>query len=157
MLFETKGKVTALQYPCASDTIWGVKRLLAIISTVILGLSLVTVSAAPAFAADGFSGDCSNGGVKVSVGINDNDKCVGGNGENPIYAYLRGIIKFATGLIGVLISLALVIAGFQWMTSQGDPGKLKNAKTRIANAVISLMLFILMASILTYLIPGVFS
>jgi hypothetical protein len=43
------------------------------------------------------------------------------------------------------------------MTSQGQPDQLKKAKNRLANAIISLLLLILMSAILTYIVPGVFS
>ncbi len=102
-------------------------------------------------------GDCNNGnGVKVSVGINGSNECVGTDGENPIFAYIKGIMGWLAGLVGVVITLALIIAGFQWMTSQGQPDKLKKAKLRIVQALTSLLLFIFMAAILRYLIPNIF-
>ncbi len=94
-----------------------------------------------------------SGGVTVSVAINGSN-CVGGNGINPIYFYARGIIKFMSGLFGIMAVLMIIVAGFQLMTSQGNPDSIKKAKSRIANVVISIILFGLMFGILNYLIPG---
>lgn len=90
-------------------------------------------------------------GVDISIDVG----CAPGSG-GPIYAYLRGIIKFASGLIGLAAVAAIIISGIQWMAAAGNPAAIKQAQGRLANAVGGLILFILMASILRYLVPNVF-
>ena len=101
-----------------------------------------------------FKGDCGNGGVNVSIGINKGGGCIGGNGVNPIYAYLKGIIQFASVLFGILAVLMIIITGIQYITSSGNPAAVAAAKKRLVNVIISIVLFFLMVGILTYLIPG---
>lgn len=93
--------------------------------------------------------DCS--GVKIAIDV----KC--SNNDNPIYAYLQGIIVFMGGLIGLFVVISLIVAGIQYAGSAGEPANIAKAKERIFNAVIGLILYILMAGILTYLVPGIFS
>lgn len=139
--------------------------LLALVFALSVPLVLPATTASYVLAQDFYApnpdGSCPDGSVKVSVGVEDGKNCVGKAGsdlkDNPIIAYLRGIISWAIGIIGILLALALVVAGYQWMTSQGQPDQLKKAKSKIANVVISLLLLLLMSAILRYLIPGVFS
>lgn len=93
--------------------------------------------------------DCA--GVKLSIGVD----C--GNNSNPIYAYLQGIIVFMGGLIGLFVVISLVVAGIQYASSGGEPANIAKAKERIFNAVIGLLLYIMLAAIIRYIVPGVFS
>lgn len=104
-----------------------------------------------------FKGDCNSGGVKLSIGINSSNECVGGNGQNPIYAYLQGIIKLMGVVIGLGLVLTLVVSGIQYSSSAGNPQQITKAKERIFNAVIGVLLYIMLAAILRYLIPNIFS
>jgi TRAP-type C4-dicarboxylate transport system permease small subunit len=45
--------------------------------------------------------------------------------------------------------LMIVIGGFQWMTSAGDPGKISNAKDRIYSAILGLVIIALAQIIAT--------
>lgn len=105
----------------------------------------------------GFEGDCNNGGVQISVGVNDNDNCVGGNGVNPIYAYLKNIIIFLGGAIGLAVVITIIVAGIQYSSSNGNPANITKAKERLMNAVIGLVLYLFLAAILRYLVPQIFT
>jgi hypothetical protein len=98
------------------------------------------------------------GGTWVSISFNANH-CIGGTTgttKNPIYDYIHGFFLWMSGLVGLIIAIAYIISGYQWMTSAGSPDRLKKAKVRIGQATISLLLFIFMAAILSYLVPGIF-
>ena len=56
--------------------------------------------------------------------------------------------------VGLVVVLMLIIGGIQYLTSFGDATAIKNAKNRITNAIIALMLFLLMYAILSFLLPG---
>jgi hypothetical protein len=79
-----------------------------------------------------------------------NDKASGGAVVN----YLRDVLKLLSGAVGIVIILMLVIAGIQYITSVGDPARIKAAKNRVTNAIIALVLFLMMFAILGFLIPG---
>lgn len=121
-----------------------------------------TFAAQPALAvtpgADSGTGEATvpkEGCVEIGVKLNDKD-CIGSDedDENPIFVYARGIIKFASGIFGLLIILTIVISAIQYITSQGYPDQLKSAQSRLTNAVVGLILFILAFGILEWLIPG---
>lgn len=101
-----------------------------------------------------FQGDCNNGGVTVGVSIKGSDTCVGSANDNPIYAYLRGIILFLSGIFGLLAVLMIIVSGIQYITSSGSPQAIEGAKKRLGNAILGIILFMLMFAILNYLIPG---
>ncbi len=106
--------------------------------------------------ASSFDGDCNNGGVKISIGVNGTNECVGGNGVNPIYAYLRGIIILLGGAIGLAVVITIIVAGIQYSSSAGNPANITKAKERLTNAVIGLVLYLFLAAILRYLVPQIF-
>lgn len=72
----------------------------------------------------------------------------------PIYGFVRAIIKFASGLVGLVVIMMLIIGGIRYITSAGNPKLVAAAKTQIINAVIGLVLFALMLAVLNFLLPG---
>ncbi len=89
---------------------------------------------------------CAGTQIAIKVGCQGSD--------NPIFAYLRGIIIFLAGLVGLFLVLSIIIGGIQYMTSAGSPDAIKKAKGRIVNAVVGLIFFIFLAAIVRFLVPG---
>jgi hypothetical protein len=115
---------------------------------ILLMAGVVVVAPQPSFAAK-----CGDVEVAIDVG------CAPGSpsdpqANNPIIQYLRGIIKFLSGLVGLAVVGNIIVGGIQYITSQGEPANLTKAKTRIAASVISLIVFLFSVGILNYLIPG---
>jgi hypothetical protein len=69
--------------------------------------------------------------------------CGNGSGSD-IYMLIQGIANWVLGLIAVAAVLVVVVSGIQYITSQGDPGAIKSAKSRLVNAVIGLIVLSLM-------------
>lgn len=90
---------------------------------------------------------CGSTSVAINVGCDSSN-------DNPIYVYLRAIIKFMSGAIGLAVVLMIIVSGIQYMTSAGNPAAVAAAKSRLFNAVLGLLLFVLMFGILNALIPG---
>jgi hypothetical protein len=67
--------------------------------------------------------------------------------------YIEGIIKLAIGIAGVLAVLKIVIAGFQYITTENFTGK-SNAKEGIKTAVIGLLLAVAAYTILATINPN---
>lgn len=105
-----------------------------------LALGLVLLVPAPALA-----DHCSDGQTHISVKVSGSN-CVKG-----LFAYLNQIIRFVEGMIGVGIVLAIVIAGVQYITSAGSPEGVKSAKSRLSNALIGLVLYLLLVAIIEWL------
>lgn len=95
-----------------------------------------------------FKGNPCGGTVTVGIDVG----CTGK--DNPIYDYVRGIVKFATVIFGILAVLMIVVTGIQYITSSGNPTAVASAKKRLVNVIISIVLYFLMVGILGYLIPG---
>jgi hypothetical protein len=93
--------------------------------------------------------------VKLSVPLVEGLTCADNTGEGgAIFFYLKLVLRFLSGAVGMVIVLMLVIAGIQYITSAGDPGAIKAAKDRVVNAITALVLFVLSYAILSFVIPG---
>lgn len=85
--------------------------------------------------------------LSVKIGNSGSNIC----SDKPVLTYLQIIINFAAGVIGVAVVLAIVISGFQYITSTGNPDAIKSAKKRLGNALLGLVLYLLMYGVLTAL------
>ncbi|HUC87488.1 MAG TPA: hypothetical protein VMR75_04220 [Candidatus Saccharimonadales bacterium] len=116
-------------------------------------LGLLAYGAAVILPAPTLADTCtSSGGVDVSGALGVGN-CVGGNGINPIYALISIVITYATGVLGLVMVLMIVIAGLQYVVSNGSPDVVRAAKTRITNVATGFVLFVLMWGILQTLLP----
>ena len=53
---------------------------------------------------------------------------------------IGSVINVLLGLLGVILVVLIIYAGFLWMTAQGNEDKVKKAKSIISNAVIGMVL-----------------
>lgn len=74
-----------------------------------------------------------------------------GGGVICIAKIALNIMTYGVGILGVV---GIVISGIQYITSQGDPGKMAKAKNRIIEVVIGLVLYAVMYAALYFLVPG---
>jgi hypothetical protein len=65
-----------------------------------------------------------------------------------IEGVVQTIVNIALPLAGIAALFLFVIAGYNMITSQGNPDKLKEAKDMITNAVIGLVFILLSVGIL---------
>src|SRR3989339_834205 len=73
------------------------------------------------------------------VGKAYNQTTTGGTG---LMTMIGNIIRTILTLLGVVVLVLVVYAGFLWMTAGGDPEKVKTAKTMLTNAIIGLALIL---------------
>ena len=73
-----------------------------------------------------------------------------------IEGVVQTIVDIALPLAGIAALILFVVAGYNMITSQGNPDKLKEAKDMITNAVIGLVFILLSVGILV-LISNVFN
>lgn len=73
------------------------------------------------------------------------------SGNNALGDFASNVIGIAMPLAGIAAVILLTIAGYQMITSQGNPDKLKEAKEMITNAIIGLVFILLSVSILLFL------
>jgi|GEM_PF-3319468 len=60
--------------------------------------------------------------------------------SNYIGEYIEAVYKWMIGAFSLLAVIVLMISGFQYMASRGDSGKVSQAKTRITQSIIGLIL-----------------
>ncbi len=68
--------------------------------------------------------------------------------------YIRDIYRYAVGIAGSIAIIMIVVAGFQWSTSGGNTDTINEAKKRIQNAVIGLIILLASYSILYAINPN---
>ncbi len=69
----------------------------------------------------------------------------------PIVATVANVINIVLGFLGVLAIVLILIAGFRWMTSQGNEEKISSAKKLMGAGVVGLVI-IFVAYALAYFI-----
>lgn len=74
--------------------------------------------------------------------------------KNPIVVMLKFAINFFAGAVGVIVTIVIILAGIQYSSAGGDPGKAASAKKHIYNAIIALIAFIFLWAFMQWLIPG---
>jgi cbb3-type cytochrome oxidase subunit 3 len=65
---------------------------------------------------------------------------------------LQTALSIVFGLLGAIAFLVIVIAGFQYVSSQGDPQTTSNAKSTIVYALIGLVIAVLAESIVSFIV-----
>lgn len=63
-------------------------------------------------------------------------------------------INILSALAGMAIIASIMIAGFQYMTAQGNASQIQAARKRIVWALTALVLFIFMYALLNFFVPG---
>jgi hypothetical protein len=74
------------------------------------------------------------------------------NDIGPILLAVFEILLFLGGVIAVIF---VIVGGFQYLISQGEPDKMKNARTTIMNAVIGLIITVLSSAIVSLIAKNV--
>lgn len=67
-------------------------------------------------------------------------EAAGVTGGTDLITIIGRIINIALGFVGVVFLILMLYAGYQWMTSEGDPEKVKKAQQTIRNAIIGLVI-----------------
>ena len=65
------------------------------------------------------------------------------------------VINVVLGVLAVVAVIAIILGGVQYMTSQGDPQKVKTAKNTIMYAVMGLVIAILAFAIVNFVIGAI--
>lgn len=101
---------------------------------------------------------CPEGQVAIGVPITKNpgggSNCVDNSGGGIVVNYLKTILQFLSATVGAAVVLMVIVAGIQYIVSNGDPKAITDAKDRLINAVTALVLFILAFAILSFVVPG---
>ncbi len=77
----------------------------------------------------------------------------GGSLKGSVVSIINGVI----GVLGLFAVVIVIIGGIQYMTSAGDPGKVKKAKDTILYGIIGLIICILAFAIVNFVIANLFN
>ena len=78
------------------------------------------------------------------------------SGTNLLYSYVSLIYKWAAGTVGIVCVLFIIVGGFQ-MTTAGDSGRAEEAKSKIMQSLLGLVLLLLSGIILYTVNPTFFT
>jgi hypothetical protein len=79
--------------------------------------------------------------------------CNGGD-EDDAKKMVGKILNVVYGLIGVVAVVFVIIGGFKYMTSQGEPGRVQQAKNTILYALIGLVITISAFAITAFILQA---
>ena len=111
---------------------------------IILALAVVGLGSClstPSYAVDICSQDVS-AEVKAAAGC--------GGSVNKLEDAIKGILNGIIAVLGIIAVIFIIVGGITYMTSSGDPGKVKKAKDTILYAAIGLIICVLAAAIVNF-------
>ena len=66
-----------------------------------------------------------------------------GYGDKSLPEVVGAIIQIVLSLLGMIATIILIVGGFMWMTSAGNPEKVEKAKQLMGAAIIGLIIVVL--------------
>lgn len=76
-------------------------------------------------------------------------------GVNDLDAVIQGLLNLLLFLVVIAAVIYITMAGFKYISSQGDPGKAKEAQAAITNAIIGLVVAFAAYFIVTFVITRI--
>ena len=128
-----------------------IKMLLAGMAVAIAGLFMT----APAMAVTCPAGSLHTGEATTYAQCNIPDEEV--KDEGSLFKTIQTIINWILAVLGLVAVIMVVLGGFTYMTSQGDPGKTKKARDTILYGIIGLIIALLAFAIVNFVLVNVFT
>ncbi|NBX97324.1 hypothetical protein EBQ81_00465 [bacterium] len=103
------------------------------------------------------SGDGNEVKVAFDFGCAGPDYCKNKSNScslNPIVDIAFAIFRFLSVGVGLIVIGSIIVAGIQYSASRGNPQATQASIKRITSALIGLVVYIFMFTILNYLVPG---
>lgn len=117
-----------------------------VLAMVVAVATMGVLFSAPVMAENEFTKEACSGitdqDQKQALGCNDGGKQVPNVAIN--------LIKVVIGIIGVVTVVMIIVAGQRYITAQGDPGQLQQAKNMILYSIIGLVVAILAFAIVVF-------
>jgi len=109
---------------------------------VFVSLSFVFILVIPSLAQNLDNGMMTNAATTAGIG-----------GAN-LPTILGKIFKIVLSVLGLVALIIIIIAGIQWMTSEGNPEKIKKAKALLSAGLIGLLIIILAYAMVSFIISS---
>jgi Ca2+/Na+ antiporter len=78
-------------------------------------------------------------------------KKFGGTTPTDVRIVTANVVRAFLGFLGTIFLVLLVVAGFKWMTAQGEEDKVNEAKDHIKRAIIGLLIILMAWSITEFI------
>lgn len=123
---------------------------------IVASLTLLVGVVSPAFLqpVSVFALDANQQAVCDAIGTGT-DCNTGGNGASKLNSTIAGVINIMSVLIGVLAVIMIIFAGFKYITSGGDSGKVTSAKHTMIYALVGLVIVALSQFIVKFVLGKV--
>lgn len=108
-----------------------------------IGLVAPALTPAPVYAADQAQAAILTGCASAEDGHGEGVKC--------IVLLVVNILSVLVGIIGII---GIVVVGIQYLTAGGSEEQTRKAKRRLFEIILGIALYILIAALLNWLIPG---
>ena len=116
--------------------------------SIIIVLAFFSVLAIPQTSYAACSGATSGSSGKVLEGVGDTGPCTD-NGVDRIVKAAVEILSFVAGAVAVIM---VIVAGFKYMTSGGDSGKVSSAKNTLIYAMVGLAIAVLAQALVHFVL-----
>lgn len=131
------------------------RKILVIVALIVGVLSISATS--KAVHASGSSGSGSKNSASIPGGIQSGIKEAGKahGGSDDLMGFFKKIVNTFLFLIGAIAVAMIVYAGFQYVNSGGDSGKVSAAKNTILYAVIGIVVATLAYAIVNFVVSNI--
>lgn len=99
------------------------------------------------------SGQTAGGGTAPATGGGANAVCQ--SQDDDAMVTIKKVINLLLFVIGIVAVISIIIGGIMYTTSNGDQGKVKQAKDTIMYSVVGLVVAILAFAIVTFVVSSV--
>ena len=120
----------------------------------IIGAAITTLVSCSAMG-NAFAYKCPAGTLRAGDEVESATLCNVDPGGNTFTSDLTNIINWIVGVAGLVAVVVVIIGGVTYMTSNGDPGKVKKGKDTILYGIIGLIICVLAFAIVNFVIANV--
>lgn len=75
-------------------------------------------------------------------------------GKTDLQVTVKNILNVVFAMVGIIAVIMVIVGGVNFMTSQGDPEKIKRAKNTILYGIIGLIITLLAFAIVSFVLKG---
>lgn len=125
--------------------------LLIIPALVFSALTTASLNTSPAYAANALTEEaCKSGDAQQKAAL-------GCEQEAQAPSVIQNLLNAVIALVGIIAVGMIVVAGQRYITSNGDPGQVQQAKNMILYSIVGIIVAVLSFAIVNFVLSGVFS
>lgn len=114
----------------------------------LLSVSSLALSAAPVYAGSSYDAACEG------IGLTGSDGC-GSDAESRVTTIITTVVDLLSWVVGIAAVIMIVLAGFKFVTSNGDSNGVASAKSTLIYALIGIVVVVLAQAIVAFVVTEV--